>query len=160
MPVSPTLARGGSFGHARRAIHGPRQSGNTPLARLVGEPPGFACFSFDGAPALDAARSQDIPVKDLHPSPGLQAFLQRFHYAVSTSMVTIAIGEVGGGRSTSLPTAASALHPSQYRVCSAVAAAGRLPELLRQIRFLLGDPSPNYSFASTCRPFRNRRRMC
>jgi type II secretory pathway predicted ATPase ExeA len=91
--------------------------------------------------------SQDIPVKDLYPLPGLQAFLQRFHYAVSTSMVTVVTGEVGSGKSTSLRAAASALHPSQYRVFFVVATTGSLLELLRQICFLLGDPSPSNSVA-------------
>jgi len=91
--------------------------------------------------------AQDVPIKDLYPLPGLQPFLERFHYAVATSLVTVITGEVGSGKSTSLRAAASALHPTQYRVLSLVATTGSLLEMLRQICFQLGDPPASNSAA-------------
>ena len=44
--------------------------------------------------------AQDIPVKDLYPLPGLEAFLQRFEYAIAQRLVTVVTGEVGAGKST------------------------------------------------------------
>src|SRR5450756_196069 len=41
-------------------IHGPRQCGKTTLARMVGEPRGFAYFSFDDNVSLAAAHSDPI----------------------------------------------------------------------------------------------------
>jgi len=83
--------------------------------------------------------AQDIPLKDLYRLPGLDAFLQRFEYAVTQSLATVITGDVGSGKSTSLRAAAATLHPSQYRVLSLVATTGSLMELLRQICFALGD---------------------
>ena len=41
-------------------VHGPRQSGKTTLARVVGERRGFAYFSFDDPVALAAAEANPI----------------------------------------------------------------------------------------------------
>jgi predicted AAA+ superfamily ATPase len=41
-------------------IHGPRQCGKTTLARMVGEPRGYAYFSFDDEVALAAARADPV----------------------------------------------------------------------------------------------------
>jgi len=41
-------------------IHGPRQCGKTTLARAVGEPRGYAYFSFDDAVALGAAQADPV----------------------------------------------------------------------------------------------------
>jgi predicted AAA+ superfamily ATPase len=41
-------------------IHGPRQCGKTTLARMVGDPKGYACFSFDDPVALEAAQSDPL----------------------------------------------------------------------------------------------------
>jgi type II secretory pathway predicted ATPase ExeA len=88
--------------------------------------------------------AQDIPLKDLYRLPGLDAFLQRFEYAVAHSLATVITGDVGAGKSTSLRAAAATLHPSQYRVLSLVATTGSLSELLRQICLALGDlPASN-----------------
>ena len=91
--------------------------------------------------------SQDVPVKDLFPLPGLSPFLDRFEYAVANGLATVITGEVGSGKSTSLRAAADRLHPSQYRVISLVATSGSLMELLRQICIALGDPPTSNSIA-------------
>ncbi len=41
-------------------IHGPRQCGKTTLARLVGEPAGYAYFTFDDSNVLAAAREDPV----------------------------------------------------------------------------------------------------
>src|SRR3972149_2482833 len=41
-------------------IHGPRQCGKTTLARIVGDPKGYAYFSFDDPVALEAAQSDSL----------------------------------------------------------------------------------------------------
>ncbi len=92
---------------------------------------------------------QDIPVAELYPLPGLQAFLSRFGYAVEQRLSTVITGEVGSGKSTSLRAAAATLHPTQYRVLSIVATTGSLMELLRQIALALGDPPVSSSVAKT-----------
>jgi general secretion pathway protein A len=89
----------------------------------------------------------DIPVAELYPLPGLEAFLERFHYATAHALVTLITGEVGSGKSTSLRAAAAALHPSQYRQLSVVATSGSLLELLRQICLQLGAPPVTNSVA-------------
>jgi len=91
--------------------------------------------------------AQDIPVKDLYPLPGLEAFLQRFEYAIAQRLVTVATGEVGAGKSTSLRAATARLHPSQYCILPIVATSGSLMELLRQICIQAGDPPASNSIA-------------
>lgn len=91
--------------------------------------------------------SQDLPVKDLFPLPGLAPFLDRFEYAVANGLATVITGEVGSGKSTSLRAAVALLHPSQYRVISLVATSGSLMELLRQICMALGDMPTSISIA-------------
>src|SRR3972149_7892060 len=41
-------------------IHGPRQCGKTTLARMVGDPRGYAYFSFDDPVVLEAARNDPV----------------------------------------------------------------------------------------------------
>jgi hypothetical protein len=41
-------------------IHGPRQCGKTTLARIVGDPKGYAYFSFDDPVVLEAAKSDPV----------------------------------------------------------------------------------------------------
>jgi predicted AAA+ superfamily ATPase len=41
-------------------IHGPRQCGKTTLARMVGDPKGYAYFSFDDPVVLEAAQSDPV----------------------------------------------------------------------------------------------------
>lgn len=91
--------------------------------------------------------AQDIPLQHLYPLPGLEAFHQRFAYAVAHSMTTVITGEVGAGKSTSLRAAAATLHPTQYRLISVIATTGSLLELLRQVCFHLGDPPTSNSLA-------------
>ena len=82
----------------------------------------------------------DIPVTELFPLPGLQAFLERFTYAVSNRLITLITGEVGSGKSTSLRAAASQAHPSEFRLLAVVASSGSFLELLRQVCLGLGAP--------------------
>jgi general secretion pathway protein A len=89
----------------------------------------------------------DIPVAELYPLPGLQAFLERFHYAAAHGLVTLITGEVGSGKSTSLRAAASQSHPSQFRLLSVVATSGSFLELLRQVCLGLGAPPVTNSVA-------------
>lgn len=89
----------------------------------------------------------DIPVSDLYPLPGLQAFLERFHYAAAHGLVTLITGEIGSGKSTSLRAAAAQSHPSQFRLLSVVATSGSFLELLRQICLQLGTPPVTNSVA-------------
>lgn len=84
--------------------------------------------------------SPDIPVSELFPLPGLQAFLGRFEYAAAHGLATLITGEVGSGKSTSLRAAASRAHPSQFRLMAVVASSGSFLELLRQICLGLGAP--------------------
>jgi general secretion pathway protein A len=99
--------------------------------------------------------AQDIPLKELYPLPGLDAFLQRFAYAVANNLTTVVTGEVGSGKSTSLRAAAGTLHPAQYRPISLIATTGSLLELLRQICFQLGDPPASNSVAKMLSLIRN-----
>jgi len=89
----------------------------------------------------------DIPISELYPLPGLQAFLERFHYAAAHGLVTLITGEVGSGKSTSLRAAAAEAHPSQYRLLSVVATSGSFLELLRQVCLQLGAPPVTNSTA-------------
>jgi len=82
----------------------------------------------------------DLPVDQLFPLPGLQAFLERFTYTATNRLITLITGEVGSGKSTSLRAAASRLHPSEYRLLAVVASSGSFLELLRQICLGLGAP--------------------
>ena len=41
-------------------IHGPRQCGKTTLARIVGDPRGYAYFSFDDAEAMASALADPL----------------------------------------------------------------------------------------------------
>lgn len=84
--------------------------------------------------------SPDIPVAELFPLPGLQAFLGRFNYAVVNGLITLIAGEVGSGKSTSLGAAASQAHPSGFRLLAVVASSGSFLELLRQVCLGLGAP--------------------
>ncbi len=82
----------------------------------------------------------DIPVEQMFPLPGLQAFLERFNYAVKNGLITLITGEVGSGTSTSLRAAASQAHPSEFRLLAVVASSGSFLELLRQVCLGLGAP--------------------
>jgi len=82
----------------------------------------------------------DIPVEQLFPLPGLQAFIERFNYAVKNGLITLITGEVGSGKSTSLRAAAALAHPSEFRLLAVVASSGSFLELLRQVCLGLGTP--------------------
>jgi type II secretory pathway predicted ATPase ExeA len=98
--------------------------------------------------------AQDIPVEQLFPLPGLNAFRQRFEYALELPAVTVITGDVGSGKSTSLRAATAPLHPAQYVVLSIVATTGGMLELLRQVCLELGAPPPSNSTAKLMRTIR------
>ena len=98
--------------------------------------------------------TQDIPIDDLFPLPGLNAFFDRFDYAVRLGAATVITGEVGSGKSTTLRAAASRLHPSQYQIVSLVATTGSALELLRQICLELGAPPLSNSLAKLMKTIR------
>jgi type II secretory pathway predicted ATPase ExeA len=99
--------------------------------------------------------AQEIPVEDLCPLPGLEAFRRRFQYALRLPAATVITGDVGSGKSTSLRAATAALHPTQFVVLSIVATSGSMLELLRQISLELGDPQPSNSTARLMRTIRD-----
>jgi type II secretory pathway predicted ATPase ExeA len=84
--------------------------------------------------------AQDVPTDKLFPLPGLEAFLDRFDYALRIGAATVITGDVGSGKSTSLRAAASRLHPSQYVVLTVVATSGSVLDFLRQLCLGLGAP--------------------
>ena len=84
---------------------------------------------------------QDVPVTELYPIPGLNALAERCHYARELGLITVITGEVGSGKSTSLRSVASSLHPSEYRLLSVIATTGTLLDLLRQICLEMGSPA-------------------
>jgi predicted AAA+ superfamily ATPase len=58
-------------------IHGPRQTGKTTLAQLVGEPLGFSYFSFDNPVLANAAEADPIGFVDDLPDPAILDEVQR-----------------------------------------------------------------------------------
>jgi uncharacterized protein len=58
-------------------IHGPRQSGKTTLARIVGEPRGYRYVSFDDEAALAAARADPIGFVSRLPTKSILDEVQR-----------------------------------------------------------------------------------
>lgn len=89
----------------------------------------------------------DLRVEELYGLPDLKPLVDRFDYAVAQGLVTIIIGDVGSGKSTSLRYASSRLHPSQVRVFSLVATSGSLLELYRQLCIAMGVENHSYSSA-------------
>ena len=81
--------------------------------------------------------AQDLKVSQLYSLPGLDALVQRFLYAVDIGAISVIIGEVGSGKSTSLRLSASKLHPSRYRIISVTAHTGSVMEFIRQISISL-----------------------
>jgi len=80
----------------------------------------------------------DLKVEELYALPDLKPLVDRFDYAVAHGLVTVIIGDVGSGKSTSLRYAVSRLHPSEVRVFSLVATSGSLLELYRQLCIAMG----------------------
>ena len=91
--------------------------------------------------------SAELKVNELFRLPQLQPLLDRFDYAVANRMISVVIGDVGSGKSTSLRWATSRLHPAEYRVLSLVATSGSLAELYRQLCIALGVENPSSSRA-------------
>jgi general secretion pathway protein A len=87
----------------------------------------------------------DLKAGELFILPQLHAFVERFDYAVRHGMISVVIGDVGSGKSTSLRYAVSRLHPAEYRVLSLVATSGSLSELYRQLCIALGVENPSSS---------------
>jgi type II secretory pathway predicted ATPase ExeA len=89
--------------------------------------------------------SPDLKVEQLYTLPDLRPLVDRFDYAVRNAHITVIIGDVGSGKSTSLRYAVSRLHPSEYRVFSLVATSGSLLELYRQLCMAMGVENRSYS---------------
>jgi general secretion pathway protein A len=84
----------------------------------------------------------DLKVEELYALPDLKPLVDRFDYAVAHGLVTVIIGDVGSGKSTSLRYAVSRL-----RVFSLVATSGSLLELYRQLCIAMGMEGHSYSSA-------------
>jgi len=76
---------------------------------------------------------QDIRVEDMLKSHGVVGVKERFLYAVNICAIAVITGDVGSGKSTALRFAASALHPSEYRILYLTATSGTIAELYKQI---------------------------
>ncbi len=97
----------------------------------------------------------DLKVEELYQIPGLKSLVERFDYAVRLASVTVIIGDVGSGKSTSLRYAVSRLHPSEYRILSLVATSGGLLELYRQICMAFGLENRSFSAAYLTKTLRD-----
>ena len=97
----------------------------------------------------------DLKVEELFQIPGLKSLVERFDYAVRLASVTVIIGDVGSGKSTSLRYAVSRLHPSEYRILSLVATSGGLLELYRQICMAFGLENRSFSAAYLTKTLRD-----
>ena len=99
--------------------------------------------------------AKDIPTERLYPTPGLAASAERFLYAVNLSAVAVITGDVGAGKSTTLRSAASRLHPSEYRLISLVASTGSPIEVYRQIALALDADGRSTSVAFLTKTIRD-----
>jgi len=99
--------------------------------------------------------ASDLKVDELFMLPELKALVDRFEYAVHLALVTVIIGDVGTGKSTSLRYAVSRLHPAEYRVLSLVATSGSLLELYRQLCMALGIEKRSFSSAYLTKTLRD-----
>lgn len=98
--------------------------------------------------------AQDIPTDKLFGIPGLQAFLDRFDYAVRIGAATVITGDVGTGKSTSLRAASARLHPTQYLLVTLVASSGSVLDFLRALALALGAPEVSSSTTKLMRDIR------
>lgn len=98
--------------------------------------------------------AQDIPTEKLFTIPGLQAFLDRFNYAVRISAATVIIGNVGTGKSTGLRAATARLHPTEYLMVTLVASSRSVPNFLRGLALSLGAPEVSTTTAKLTRDIR------
>jgi general secretion pathway protein A len=100
--------------------------------------------------------AQDVPTEKLFSIPGLQAFLDRFDYAVRIGAATVITGDVGTGKSTSLRAATARLHPTQYLMVTLVASSGSVLDFLKGLALSLGAPEVS---SSTTRLIRDIRQL-
>lgn len=98
---------------------------------------------------------QDIKTDDMYMTPTLNAFTERFLYAVNLASVTVITGEVGSGKSTALRYASEKLHPSMYRIISVTACTGSVLEILRQICIGLDVECRSHSIATLIKTIKN-----
>lgn len=98
--------------------------------------------------------AQDIPTDKLFGIPGLQAFVDRFDYAVRIGAATVITGDVGTGKSTSLRAASTRLHPTQYLIVTLVASSGSILDFLRSLALALGAPEVSSSTTKLIRDIR------
>jgi type II secretory pathway predicted ATPase ExeA len=99
--------------------------------------------------------SQDIPLPELYPLPGMEAVRDRFLFAVKLAAVAVITGDVGSGKSTSLRYAASMLHPSEYKILPVLANTGTVLEMYRQIVLALSADSKACSLSRVTRLIRS-----
>jgi len=100
--------------------------------------------------------AQDVPTEKLFSIPGLQAFLDRFDYAVRIGAASVITGDVGTGKSTSLRAATARLHPTQYLIVTLVASSGSVLDFLKGLALSLGAPEVS---SSTTRLIRDIRQL-
>ena len=98
--------------------------------------------------------AQDVPTEKLFSIPGLQAFLDRFDYAVRIGAATVITGDVGTGKSTSLRAATARLHPTQYLMVTLVASSGSVLDFLKGLALSLGAPEVSSSTTKLIRDIR------
>jgi len=98
--------------------------------------------------------AQDVPTDKLFSIPGLQAFLDRFDYAVRIGAATVITGDVGTGKSTSLRAATARLHPTQYLLVTIVASSGSVLDFLKGLALALGAPDVSSSTTKLIRDIR------
>jgi general secretion pathway protein A len=98
--------------------------------------------------------AQDVPTEKLFGIPGLQAFLDRFDYAVRIGAATVITGDVGTGKSTSLRAATARLHPTQYLMVTLVASSGSVLDFLKGLALSLGAPEVSSSTTKLIRDIR------
>lgn len=98
--------------------------------------------------------AQDIRIEDLYPLPGLEAFLDRFLFAVRLSAAAVITGDVGSGKSTSLRYACSKLHPSEFKIIPVIANTGTVLEMFRQIVLSLATESKANSITKVTKVIR------
>lgn len=100
--------------------------------------------------------SQEIKTEELYQTATLQAFTERFLYAINIAAVSVVTGEVGSGKSTALRYASEKLlHPSMYKIISVIANTGSVIEILRQICLSLDIECRTHSISVLIKTIRN-----
>ena len=98
----------------------------------------------------------DIDVKNILPTPQLQAAVERFEYSIQIGAVYLITGEIGSGKSTAIRYLLSRLHPSEYKAIYVTAGTGSIMELYRLIVAALDMPPTGMSRALMCGRIKNQ----